>query len=157
MSSNSRCAICGCQVHRSGEYAVPTIAGRSHATEHHYVAERFFGRSKNRRGVTRESIFATCPWGCEKKTAVYCYECHEELLHNPVLLPDDIVAFAQLVQSRGLGEDLKSADRSKLAGRVMLLHEVISRGLAEILKVERLRKSAVEPGSDHVEVSNEHR
>src|SRR5580692_11502054 len=31
-----RCAICGCQLHRSGEYATPTVAGRSHATEHHY-------------------------------------------------------------------------------------------------------------------------
>ena len=35
------CAICGCRLHRGGEYATPTTEGRSQATKHHYVAERF--------------------------------------------------------------------------------------------------------------------
>ena len=35
-------------LHRDGDYAKPNIKGRSHATKHHYVAERFFGRSSNR-------------------------------------------------------------------------------------------------------------
>jgi hypothetical protein len=55
-------------------------------TSHHYVAERFFGRSKNRRGQIREAIFPECPWDYEKRTVVLCYECHEELIHNPVFL-----------------------------------------------------------------------
>jgi hypothetical protein len=117
------------QLHRSGEYATPTVAGRSHATEHHYVAERFFGRSKNRRGTKRECIFGACPWGYEGKAQAYCYECHEELLHNPVLLPDDVSAFARLVRVRGLAEDHKPGDREKLAGRIILMHDVISAGL----------------------------
>ena len=129
-----RCAICGCQLHRSGEYATPTLAGRSHATEHHYIAERFFGRSKNRRGTKRGGIFKGCPWGYEGKKDSYCYECHEELLHNPVLLPEDFAAFARLVRFRGLNEKHKIEDRSKLAGRIMLLHECISLGLTELLK-----------------------
>jgi len=56
MSEN--CAICGCELHRTRDtYARATIEGRSHATKHHFVAERFFGRSSNRRGTRTEGIF----------------------------------------------------------------------------------------------------
>lgn len=81
---SERCAICGCDLHRDGEYAKPTIKGRSHATRHHFVAERFFGRSANRRGTQRSPIFKKCPWGVEKQSAVFCYECHEELIHYAI-------------------------------------------------------------------------
>jgi hypothetical protein len=124
-----RCSICGCRVHRSGEYAKPTVRGRSHATNHHYVAERFFGRSKNRPGTARERVFVTCPWGSEGLTATYCYECHEELIHNPVFTPKDIQALARLVAFRNLSEDEKPEGREKLAGRIQLLHEIIEAGL----------------------------
>ena len=128
-----RCAICDCVLHRTaGTYARPTIDGRSHATKHHFVAERFFGRSSNRRGTVTDGVFSSCPWGHEGETAVFCYECHEELLHNPVLLPKDIETFAQLVKSRGYSEDHKSSDRSRLGGRVQLLHEALERGLAAL-------------------------
>jgi hypothetical protein len=127
------CSICGCQVHRSGEYATPTIAGRSHATNHHFVAERFFGRSRNRRGTKRDGIFEICPFGHEHETAVYCYECHEELLHNPILLPTDIEVLAELVKRRGINETSKPEHREKIAARVLLLHEAISVGLKELL------------------------
>jgi hypothetical protein len=123
------CSICGCEVHRSGDYAKPTVLGRSHATKHHFVAERFFGRSANRRGSKRRRLFPICPWGHESSTAVFCYECHEELLHNPVLLPNDVLTLAELVRQRGLGEDRKPAHRRKIAGRVSLLHDIISTGL----------------------------
>jgi len=68
---------------------------------------------------------------------VFCYECHEELLHNPVLLPEDVERFADLVRSRQLAEDKKPTDRKKIAGRVALLHEVIARGLAAIAKGDK--------------------
>ena len=125
------CAICGCQLTRQrGTYATPTVEGRSHATEHHYVAERFFGRSTNRRNEQRDRLFEACPWGLEGKRQLYCYECHEELLHNPVLLPDDVTSFSQLVKARGLAETTKPANRAKLAARIQLLHEVIAAGLS---------------------------
>lgn len=124
-----RCTICGCRLHREGDYARPTVRGRSHATEHHFVAERFFGRSGNRPGTTREAIFKQCPWEAEGKKGVFCYECHEDLLHNPVLLPEDVSHFAQLVRLRGLHEKEKDDSRKKLAGRILLFHEVISAGL----------------------------
>ncbi len=60
---------------------------------------------------------------------MFCYECHEELLHNPVLLPEDLALFAALVRKRGFAETSKMEDRSKIAARVMLFHEVIARGL----------------------------
>ena len=127
------CAICNCKLHRTaGTYALATDEGRSHATKHHFVAERFFGRSSNRKGTKTDGIFEACPWGVEGRSEVFCYECHEELLHNPVILPEDIVHFAELVKQRGFSEEIKSQDRSPLAGRVKLLQEVISRGIATL-------------------------
>lgn len=129
-AKTERCAICNCRLHRTrGTYARPTVEGRSHATRHHFVAERFFGRSANRRGTQHEGIFEVCPWDHEKKGDVFCYECHELLLHNPVMLPAEVKLFAELVRERGLDETNKTADRSKIAGRVELFQEVIARGL----------------------------
>ncbi len=123
------CQVCGCLLHREGRYAEDSVRGRSHATRHHYVAERFFGRSANRPSTRRRAIFATCPWAHEGRKGVFCYECHEELLHNPVLLPRDIGKFARIVKLRGLSETKKPVGRSLIAGRIILLHEVIARGL----------------------------
>jgi hypothetical protein len=136
--AESICAICGCSVHRTANtYGRPTIEGRSHATRHHYVAERFYGRSANRRGELRTAVFGICPWGIEGEAAVFCYDCHEELLHNPVLLQDDIEGFAQLVRAQGLNEERKTDDRGKLAGRIQLLHEVIRTGIQTLPKEQR--------------------
>jgi hypothetical protein len=132
------CAICGCILERmSGAYGTPSKEGRGHPSRHHYVAERFFGRSGNRRGDAREGIFKTCPWGVEGKSTLFCYECHEELLHNPVLLPEDLARFRELVKKRGLAELHKSADRIKIAGRVKLFHEIIEAGLLTIERRSR--------------------
>lgn len=132
-----RCAICNCLLHHTvGTYALATTEGRSHATKHHFVAERFFGRSANRKGTKTSGIFKECPWDSEGRYEVFCYECHEELLHNPVLLPEDIKRFAKLVRERGLSEDRKSEDRRPLAGRIKLLQEVLSCGIQLICKDE---------------------
>jgi hypothetical protein len=89
----------------------------------------FSVESTNRRGTKTEGIFESCPWNQEGATKLFCYECHEELLHNPVFLKEDVQLFADLVRARGLDEDQKSGDRSKLAGRVLLFHEALSIGL----------------------------
>jgi hypothetical protein len=132
--STENCAICGCKLHRDGDYAKPTVKGRSHATEHHYVAERFFGRSANRPGTVRGPLFREDEWKLEKRMAAYCYECHEEIIHNPVFLPDDIAAFSELVKAKGFSEDEKTDDRSKHAGRIRLFHDVIKAGLDALKK-----------------------
>jgi hypothetical protein len=124
---------CDCELTRvPGSYARPTVEGRSHASEHHFVAERFFGRSANRIHQQRESIFKTCPWSLEGQTAVYCYECHEELLHNPVLTLHDVSRLRRLIAERGLSEDKKPLDRERIAGRIRPLHDVIDAGLAAL-------------------------
>jgi len=64
---------------------------------------------------------------------VFCYECHEELLHNPILLPAEIKALSGLVNKHGLSEETKSEDQSKHAGRIKLFHEVIAVGLAALV------------------------
>jgi hypothetical protein len=46
-----------------------------------------------------------------------------------VLLPSDVEGLARLVKERGLAEHEKSQDRTKLAGRIQLLHEVIATGV----------------------------
>ncbi len=131
---DERCLLCGCEIHREGDYARPTIKGRSHATKHHYVPERFFGRSQNRPNTQRDAIFNICPWDSEKDTAVFCYECHEEILHNPVLLPQDIEDMRTLVEMRGLNESIKPESREKIAGRIKLFHEIIVAGIRELLQ-----------------------
>jgi hypothetical protein len=131
---DERCGICGCRLHRAGGSALPTLEGRSHATEHHFVAERFFGRSSNRRHEHRERIFDSCPWKLEGQSGTFCYECHEELLHNPVFTKVDIERFAALVRGRGLSEDERTASREKLGGRIQLLHAVIAAGLNSLEK-----------------------
>lgn len=126
--------ICNCELHRTaGTYARPTPEGRSHATKHHFVPERFFGRSSNRRGTKTVGVSDSCPWDCEGKSGVFCYECHEELLHNPVLLPEDIERFASIVRSKGLDETTKLEDRLKIACRIQLFREVFVRGLDSLL------------------------
>jgi hypothetical protein len=125
-----RCAFCNCLLHRSaGTYARPTVEGRSHATKHHLVAERFFGRSTNRRGTKTEGLFDKCPWDQEKITRLFCYECHEELLHNPVFVAEDVQRFKEIVKKHGFDEDQKSNDRMRLAGRVRLFQKALAIGL----------------------------
>jgi len=86
-------------------------------------------------------MFGFCPWGHEGKSEVFCYECHEELLHNPVLLPEDVARFAELVRMHGLSEEVKTADRSKIAGRVALFHDAITRGLKILDEEERVNQA----------------
>jgi hypothetical protein len=129
---DERCGICGCRLHRGGGYAVPTTEGRSHATKHHYIAERFFGRSTNRKHENRDRLFESCPWNLEGQSGLFCYECHEVLLHNPVFTKADIERFAALVQRCGLNEDEKTASRERLAGRIQLLHKIIAAGLKSL-------------------------
>ena len=60
---------------------------------------------------------------------MFCYECHEILLHNPVFTRENILDFAGLVKQKQLDEAQKTRSNEKLGGRVQLLHEVIELGL----------------------------
>ena len=67
---------------------------------------------------------------------MFCYDCREELIHNPVLLPADIKALADIVKARGLSEDRKTEAREAIAGRIKLFHEIIQKGLEKIRREE---------------------
>jgi len=56
------------------------------------------------------------------------------LLHNPVLLSEDIKLFAEIVRNRGLSEEIKTESKEKIAGRIKLFQEIIQRGIKEIAK-----------------------
>jgi hypothetical protein len=73
------------------------------------------------------------------QTGLYCYECHEELLHNPVFLPKDIEGLAVLVNVRGLAEENKPEDRRRIAGRIELLHDIIEAGIITLTETDRPR------------------
>jgi len=127
---DERCAICGCLLNRrKGKYGKQSLLGRAHASKHQYVAERFFGRSGNRKGTRRLRLFEKCPWGLEGEYDVFCYECHEILLHNPVFTRENILVFADLVKQKELNEARKNRSNEKLGRRVQLQHEVIELGL----------------------------
>ena len=128
-----QCAICGCKLNHGLNYGKDTAEGRSHATEHHYVPKRFFGHPANQKRVERTPIFMKCLWKLKRKTEIFCYDCHEELLHNPVLLLQDISRFAELIRARDLNENNKTIRKDKLAGRIILLHEVIELGIDRLL------------------------
>jgi hypothetical protein len=127
---SEQCELCNCILNRNGGYGNPTPEGRSHASSHHYVAERFFGRSANRRGELRNPLPLSDVFKKhEGERLVLCYECHEELLHNPVFLPEDIKMFREIIMHRGFQEDSRSDDLSHLSNRISLLHQIIQEGL----------------------------
>jgi len=137
-----KCKICGCVLVRSDKgrkYAAHTTDGRAHRSGHHHVAQRFL-KTRDKRGNEFQPIFSKCPWEMGKKTVVLCYECHEELIQNPVFLPKDIENFRQLVKFRKFAENEKPENRKKLAGRIRLLNEVIETGIGKLLAKERRRR-----------------
>ena len=73
----------------------------------------------------------------QQQDGQFCYECHEELLHNPVFLSTDISRFAKLVELRNLNESKKPKNKDKIAGRIVLLHEVIEKGIKALLMAEK--------------------
>lgn len=51
------------------------------------------------------------------------------MLHNPVILPEDIDRLATIIRAKGLNEDTKSDSKDKLAARIMLLQDIIHKGI----------------------------
>ena len=132
MNKINKCQICDCKIHNNGEYAKPTIRGRSHASRHHYIAERFYGRTKNKQKYKARPIFKDEFTEYEKKYGLFCYECHEELLHNPIVLPESINKLKKLIRKMGYHESSKGASRKKIAQRIKLFQEIISLGIDEL-------------------------
>jgi len=56
------------------------------------------------------------------------------MLHNPVLLTEDIDTFSEIVRARGFDEDIKPRDYNRIGGRIRLFHEIIAAGLKALSK-----------------------
>jgi hypothetical protein len=60
------------------------------------------------------------------------------------MLPEDIARFSTLIRTRGLSEEQKSENREKIAGRIVLFHEIIARGLQNLCEEEMQRGRVIE-------------
>ena len=133
---DEHCAICGCALcSKKDTYGKATLEGRGHRSRHHHIAERFFGRSKTRKpGTERPAILKESDWPKYDAPVILCYECHEELIHNPILLKEDLEKFKELVDRDGSSEKEKECSRGKIARRIILFHKVIETGLKQLLE-----------------------
>lgn len=46
-------------------------------------------------GFSENDCSSNLPGGLEGESGLFCYECHEELIHNPVFLPGDLRVLAK--------------------------------------------------------------
>ena len=51
------------------------------------------------------------------------------MIHNPILLPEDIKKLAEIVKRKKLNENTKPGHRKKIGQRIRLFQEIISIGI----------------------------
>ena len=121
-----KCEICGCQLtSKQDTYGQDTLAGRAHQTKHHNIAKRFYGQQNGRKPIFKKKDRTGNGWNVTR----CCFECHEELLHNPILTSKNIKTLSTLVKKTGSGERRKPEDKKRIANRILLFHAVIDTGL----------------------------
>jgi len=110
------CVLCGIKFSTKGVYA--TESGRYNRSEHHLFPTRF---KKYR--ISQRSLAKKLNVGTQDFDSVHlCYECHEELLHNPVFTTKMIKELSHLMKGKSL-ED-----------KVITLSRVIKLGIREAIK-----------------------
>mgnify|MGYP001619825991 CR=1 FL=1 len=124
--NEGNCGLCGCALLRMGKYGEDNALGRCFPSEHHLVAKRFYGKNKNKRSkILDDDDFKKF----SNEKIKLCYDCHEELLHNPVLSPDNMKGFKELVRKKHWDERNKKDGKEKIRGRIKLLQEIIDKGI----------------------------
>ena len=109
------CMLCGIEF-TTGVYA--TENGRYNSSEHHLFPTRF-----KKYGISQRSLAKKLNVETQDFDSVYlCYECHEELLHNPVFTTKMIKELGYLMLGRSL-ED-----------KVIIISRVIELGIKEAIK-----------------------
>ena len=109
------CVLCGIEF-TTGAYA--TESGRYNKSEHHLFPTRF-----KKYGISQRSLAKKLNVETRDFDSVHlCYECHEELLHNPVFTSKMIKGLSHLMR----GKDLE--------GRVITLSRVIELGIIEAVR-----------------------
>ncbi len=108
------CMLCG-KKFTTGAYA--TESGRYHRSEHHLFPTRFKKRFSQRSLAKKLNVET------QDLDSVYlCYECHEELLQNPVFTTKMIEELSYLMSGKSL------------QNKVVTLSRVIKLGIREAIK-----------------------
>ena len=111
------CMLCGTKFSTKGIYATKTKNGRHHRGEHHLFPARF-EKHFSQRSLAKKLNVET-----QSLDSIYlCYDCHEELLQNPVFTTKMIKELSYLMKGKSL-ED-----------KVVTLSRVIELGIREAIK-----------------------
>ena len=113
--ATDHCMLCGIEF-TTGAYA--TENGRYNRSEHHLFPARFKKYHISQRSLAKKLNIESQDFD----SVHLCYECHEELLHNPVFATKMIKELSQLMRGRSL-ED-----------KVIILSRVIELGIREAIK-----------------------
>ena len=117
--ATDRCVLCGIKFTTGGVYA--TESGRHNRSEHHLFPARF-----EKFGISQRSLAKKLNVETQDFDSVHlCYECHEELLHNPVFTTKMIKGLSHLMKGKSF-ED-----------KVITLSRVIELGIEEAIKEKR--------------------
>ncbi len=111
-----KCQLCNIELQEGNQNNIyGTDEGMNHISRHHLFPKRFKDYFTN--DEIKEIFQIETPQIVEN----FCYECHEEVLHNLVLNREIIDKLSKLFE----GKDKKT--------RIMIFHEIIKLGLEAIL------------------------
>lgn len=118
--ATDHCMLCRIEF-TTGVYA--TESGRYNRSEHHLFPARFKKYRISQRSLAKKLNVET-----QAFHSVYlCYECHEELLHNPVFTTKMIKELSHLMRCKSLKD------------KVITLSHVIELGIREA-KLEKIKQ-----------------
>ena len=119
--TKSRCMLCGIEYSTGAVYA--TEHGRHSRGRHHLFPRRFEKYDMSQEGFAKKLDVETRDLGFVH----LCYECHEELLHNPVLTAKMLDELSHLMRGKNF-ED-----------KVIILSHIIELGIKEA-KLEKIKQ-----------------
>ena len=113
--ATAHCILCGIEF-TTGVYA--TESGRYNRGKHHLFPSRF-----KKYGISQRSLAEKLNVESQDLDFVHlCYDCHEELLHNPVFTAKMIEKLSPLIKGKSL-ED-----------KVITMSRIIKLGIREAIK-----------------------
>ena len=103
--TKSQCMLCGIEYATGVVYA--SEHGRRSRGRHHLFPRRFEKRGMSQEGLARKLDVETRDLGFVH----LCYECHEELLHNPVLTIKMLDELSHLIKGKSLEDKVVTLSR----------------------------------------------
>ncbi|HEY9205431.1 MAG TPA: hypothetical protein VIO58_05870 [Candidatus Methanoperedens sp.] len=97
-------------------YAYGTSEGLTHLSRHHIFPKRL------KKYFTNDEIQKIFHIDNPSSSMVFCYECHEEILHN-IILNDSMVAMLSTL-----------LDRKDKKTKIKIIHEILKKGIEEYSK-----------------------